>query len=309
MIPEDPSYSGAISFGGGRYELVSVLRTSQTGGVFLGRDKLSGVKRAVKVLDAEVAVPEATERFLAEARVLEKMDHPHVVRGCDHGREKGFCWYAMEYMPGGSLQDQLAKKGAMPLEFALPVTFQVLMGVDALHREGLVHRDIKLTNVLIDAKGNARLTDLGVAHHPDGTVDFHTIPGQALGTPGYGSPEQWTNPGSAGAPSDLFAAGVLLFRLLTRRKAERLHLAHLRPSLLSKLDYPIRELLLNATRPRVRSRYKEAPTMAHAVVEARDIVFDLQESASWMKRFREPNHPDWDVAFDPLRTWLATKPP
>jgi len=309
MIPEDPTYSGAISFGGGRYELVSVLRTSETGGVFLGKDKKSGIRRAVKLLDAEVAVPEAVERFLAEARVLETINHPHIVRGWDHGREQGFCWYAMELLPGGSLQDQLAKKGAMPLKHALPLVFQVLMGVDALHRAGLVHRDIKLTNVLIDGDGNARLTDLGVAHHPDGTVDFHTIPGQALGTPGYGSPEQWINPQNAGAPSDLFATGVLLYRLLTRRKAERLHLAHLRPALLAKIPPPIRELLLHATQPQVRARFQEAPTMALAVAEARDVVFNHEDSAAWMRRFREPKHPDWQEVFAPLRTWLTTRNP
>ena len=309
MIPEDPTYSGAISFGSGRYELVSVLRTTETGGVFLGKDKKSGVRRAVKLLDAEVAIPQAVERFLAEARVLESIDHPHVVRGWDHGREKGFCWYAMELLPGGSLQEHLAKKGAMPLEYALPLIFQVLMGVDALHQAGLVHRDIKLTNVLVDGEGNARLTDLGVAHHPDSTVEFHTIPGQAMGTPGYGSPEQWTNAGSAGTPADLFATGVLLYRLLTRRKADRLHLAHLRPNLLSNLERPIAELLLHATQHQPRNRFQDAPTMAMAIAEARDVVYGLDESALWIRRFRDPKHPDWAETFAPLQGWLTTTGP
>jgi serine/threonine protein kinase len=303
MLTEDPS-SGVISFGGGRYALIRTLRTTETGGVFLGVDKELGVRRAIKLLDASVTSPQSVERFLAEARVLEQIEHPHLVRGCAHGREQGFCWYVMELLPGGTLQEHLVRKGALPLELALPLTFQVLMGVDALHAAGLVHRDIKLTNILVDDVWNPRLTDLGVAHHPQGTVDFHTIPGQALGTPGYGSPEQWTDPGTAGAPADLFATGVLLFRLLTRRKADRLHLAHLRPSLLSQQPKRVRELLLQATRPVPAMRYQDAQTMARAVSEARDEVFGHSDADLWMAHFRRPGAACWTEAFGPLRQWL-----
>ena len=305
MFFED-SNDGVISFGEGRFELIKTLRTSDTGGVFLGVDRDLGVRRAVKLLDAQVASEQSVDRFLAEARVLQRIDHPHVVRGCAHGREQGFCWYAMEHLPGGSLQEHLARKGAMPLELALPLTFQLLMGVDALHGAGLVHRDIKLTNVLVDQTGRVRLTDLGVAHHPDGTVEFHTIPGQALGTPGYGSPEQWTDPGTAGAPADLFATGVLLYRLLTRRKADRLHLAHFRPGLISKLPGPVRDVLLRATQHLPAMRYQEASIMAYAIATARDVVLGHQDTADWMRDFREASHPRWDVAFAPLREWLQT---
>ena len=303
MLTEDPN-SGVIGFGGGRYTLIRTLRTTETGGVFLGVDKKLGIQRAIKLLDASVSDPQSVERFLAEARVLEQLDHPHLVRGCAHGREQGFCWYAMELLPGGSLQDHLVEKGAMPLALALPVVFQILMGVDALHAAGLVHRDIKLTNVLVDDLGNPRLTDLGVAHHPQGTVDFFTIPGQALGTPGYGSPEQWTDPGAAAAPADLFATGVLLYRLLTRRKADRLHLAHLRPALLSQQPASIRDLLLQATRPVLARRYQDAETMARAVAEARDDVFGHSDAETWMAHFREPNAVEWNEVFAPLRQWL-----
>jgi len=306
MMPDDPTISGAISFGGGRYELVSVLRTSATGGVFVGKDKKSGVRRAVKLLDAEVAVPQAVERFLAEARVLESIDHPHVVRAWAHGREQGFCWYAMDLLPGGSLQQHLAQEGALDVELALPLVFQLLMGVDALHRAGLLHRDIKLTNVLVDERGSVCLTDLGVAQHPHGTVDFHTIPGQALGTPGYGSPEQWTDAGTAGTSADLFATGVLLYRLLTRKEAELLHLAHLRPTLLSNLDPPVRALLLRATQHHAAARFQEARTMAHAVAGVRDVLCGYDDTATWMMHFRDPCHALWDEAFGPLRAWLTT---
>jgi len=210
----------------------------------------------------------------------------------------------MEHLSGGSLQDQLVRKGAVPLELALPLIFQVLMGADALHRAGLVHRDIKLTNVLVDHSGRVRLTDLGVAHHPDGTVDFHTIPGQALGTPGYGSPEQWTDPGRAAATSDVFATGVLLYRLLTRRKADRLHLAHMRPGLLAEIPESVRDLLLRATQHRPALRYPSARAMAEAVVRARDAIFGLAEADVWMEAFSEATHPHWSRAFDPLCAWL-----
>jgi hypothetical protein len=100
---------------------------------------------------------------------------------------------------------------------------------------------------------------------------------------------------------------VLLYGLLTHKKAERLHLAHLRPSLLSKIQPAVRDLLLHATQHQARARFKDVPTLA--VAEVRDTVFGLDESVDWMSRFREPNHPEWDTVFAPLRAWLATTYP
>lgn len=295
-----------LVFGGGRYVLRAALGSRHAGGVFLARDREEGRDCALKLLDSAAVPEEAVERFLAEARVLRDVRHRHVVHAWDHGHDHGFCWYAMELLPGGSLADLLRAKRTAPPDHALSLTFQVLMGLHAIHSAGLVHRDVKLTNVLVDAHGDARITDFGVAHHPKGTVEFETVPGQALGTPGYGAPEQWTEGGNVGAPADLFATGVLLYRLLTRKRPDYLHLAQYRPTLLRDVPEPLRPLLLEATRPQPEDRYADAAAMARAVVEARDAWLGVSEARAWMARFAHPA-PDWRDTWSSLRAWLTTE--
>lgn len=303
MRQQDSTSDGRIRFGPeGRFELVAPLGTSPTGGVFLAIDREDGAQRALKLLDNAAVEKEAVDRFLAEARVLEGLRHPHVVHAWDHGCEQGFCWYAMDFMPGGNLEDQLRAKARAPAEHALTLTFQVLLGLHAVHRAGLIHRDVKLTNVMIDRDGRARVTDFGVAHHPKGTVGFETVPGQTLGTPGYGAPEQWSNAGTVGAAADLFATGVLLYRLLTRKRPDHLHLGHFRPALLSDLPEPIVSVLLRSTRPDPDERYADAVEMARATVRARDQVLGRSDEADWMARFDDEREVDWAS----LEVWLRS---
>lgn len=289
--------------------MLAPLRISSTGGVFLARDRVRREKVALKLLDASAVPKQAVERFLAEARALQGVRHPHVVRAWDHGLEQGFSWYAMDLLPGGTLSDHLRDKGPAPPEHALALAFQVLMGLGAVHRLGLIHRDVKLTNVMIDEAGNARITDFGVAHHPKGTVAFETVPGQALGTPGYGAPEQWADAGKVGAPADLFATGVLLYRLMTRKRADHLHLGHYRPSLLSDVPAPVRPVLLRSTRPDPDERYENARFMALATVRARDEFLGRRDEPAWMATFdASAGSPQGTDPWAPLRAWLTAPP-
>lgn len=296
-----------IRFGpDGRFVLRAPLGTRGAGGVFLAEDVEANVQRAIKLLDLGAVPPEAAERFRAEARVLSTLRHPNVVRAWTQGQDYGFCWYVMDYLPGGSLADHLRVKGPAPAEHALALVFQVLMGLGAIHGAGLVHRDTKLTNVLIDERGNPRVSDFGIAHHPKGTVGFETIPGQTLGTPGYGAPEQWAHAGTVGAAADVFATGVLLYRLLTRKHPESLHLAHLRPKLLEVVPEPCREVLLTSTRMDPNDRYASAEDMARAVVRARDLHLGRSDEPRWMCRFRTPEE-EWGSDTATLRGWLEAR--
>lgn len=290
----------APRFGAGRFVLVAELGVRRTGGVFLAHDRKVGQRCALKLLDEGDVPEEAILRFLAEARDLEQLDHPHVVRARAHGRERGFSWYAMDLLRGGSLQD-LAKKRVIPPVHALGLVFQVLVGLDALHRAGLVHRDVKLSNVLLD-DGRAVLTDLGIAHHRRGGVPYDTHTGQELGTAGYVAPEQYEHAGSVGAPADLFSTGVVLYRMITRRPPHRIHLAHYRPDLLDEVPERLRPILLRATQVDVEARYPDARSMGEAVYDAaRDVARDPSAVAGWLGQFDEPGG---EEAFGALRAWL-----
>lgn len=299
---DDVTETGPIAFGNGRFALQSALGTSATGGVFAAIDRRTKRRCAVKILDSGATSEEAAERFLAEARVLGEVDHPHVLHAWGHGREQGFCWYAMDRLPA-SLRDHAKRKGPMPVALATAVTIQVLSGLNAVHLKGLIHRDVKLTNVLVDEEGMVKIADFGVAHHPHGTVPFETIPGQGFGTPGYGAPEQWDGSHPVGPPADIFATGVLLYRLLTGRRPERLHMAHYREELLNGIPGPIQSVLLTATQVELEARYATAAAMATSVASARNAITQTDEATGWVKHLDAPctvAGPGWDA----LAAWF-----
>lgn len=290
------------TLGSGRFTLIEPLGLGTRGGVFLAHDHLRKDLCAVKVIDEHNVPPEAVARFLAEARVLGNLRHTHLVPARAAGNDKDLYWYAMDLLPGGNLQDLLKARGRVPGLFALAITFQVLLALDALHQAGLVHRDIKLTNVMLDRQGNACLTDLGVAHHPGGSVDFQTLTGQELGTPGYGAPEQWDNAKQVGPPADIFSTGVLLYRLLTKRPAQRLHLGHYRPTLLDELPAPISKVLVAATQVLPASRYASARVMAEALIDAALAIDRDLPQETWRAQLDSPGPPD---PWTNLRAWIT----
>ncbi len=296
-----------LLFKDGRFKLLAPLGAAANGGVFLADDLRDKRQVALKLLEIARVPEEAQERFLAEARVLSTVRHKHVVHSLAGGHDNGFVWYAMDLMSGGSLRDHVKDKGACPPEPSVCAVFQILMALDCVHAVGLIHRDVKLTNAMVGPDGTVRLSDFGIAHHPEGSVPFTTVPGQALGTPGYGAPEQWDDAGQVGPPADIFAAGVLLYRLLTRRRPDRLHLAHYRSGLLDDVPKPLRKVVLGSTFVDLERRYSTVLEMARALANARDELLDVKEADIWIERFRDPDA-HWGDAFDPLFNWFESEP-
>lgn len=288
----------SVVVGEGRFQLRRPLGTTPVGGVFEATDRERGAPCAVKMLDQSATSEQSAQRFLAEARVLSEVDHPHVLHAWAYGCESGFCWYAMDLLPQ-SLRDHCKRKGRVPTQVALAATLQVLSALHTVHGLGLVHRDVKLTNVLVGDDGKVRLADFGVAHHPDGTVSFETVPGQALGTPGYGAPEQWSGDEEVGPSTDVFAVGVLLYRMLSGRPPDRLHLSHYRPHLLDELPEAVREVLLCASSVEVDDRYPSARAMARAVADVHAEVVGDRRADAWVEAFDDVEALagiDWGVA-------------
>ena len=196
----------------GRYRILRPLGAGATGRVLLARDGFYERDVAVKVLTvgSGTAGRDAFVRFAREARVAAGLEHPNVVRVYDFNPDGPFL--VMEYMPGGTLEDRIQGAPPVPLPVIRHVLMSVLAGLEAVHRRGVVHRDLKPANVFFGATGDVKIGDFGVAHLADLGA---TLTGAMLGTLAYMAPEQITGSGKPAASTDLYALGVILYRLLT----------------------------------------------------------------------------------------------
>jgi serine/threonine-protein kinase len=192
----------------GRYRLERVLGEGATGLVYEATDD-AGIRVAVKLLRPEYADDRvAHARFLREARLARGLPTRHVVPIVELGESDGLTYLVMPFYPGGSLAQQLRARGRLDLAETTELAAQLGRGLDALHDRGILHRDVKPSNVLLDAGGSAALADFGLARAADSTR--LTAVGQLLGTPHYLAPELIEG-GEATRASDLYALGCLLY--------------------------------------------------------------------------------------------------
>lgn len=201
----------------GGFRLLQAIGQGGMGRVFLAHDDQLDRRVALKVLPPEEADDEGRARFLREARALARVDHPHVVHVFASGIDKELAWMALEYIEGEPLCDALAE-GPFDEETALSLVAQAARGLAAVHEVGVVHRDVKPDNLLLDASGLVRLVDFGVAlfEEPGLTGGFTTRAGIAIGTPHYMAPEQ-ARGGKVDHRADTWALGATLWALLVGR--------------------------------------------------------------------------------------------
>jgi len=210
---------GAASSGGelqpgsrlGPYLLDEVLGSGAMGIVFRALRDRDGQVVALKVLKRRLSEDDVfRRRFAHEARAAAEVQHRHLVPILEAGEAEGHQWLAVRYVAGGTLEDRVLRDGPLPLADAARVLAQVASGLDALHGAGLIHRDVKPSNVMLDDNG-AALTDFGLAKGPAYTV--LTRPGQVMGTLDYLAPELIR--GEAATPAtDLYALGCVVFECL-----------------------------------------------------------------------------------------------
>lgn len=181
--------------------------------VFKARDPFLQRDVAIKVLDPALAVSgELEEQFLHEARVVAGVEHPHIVPLYDAAARGGLLYLVMRMLPGQSLADRIKTEGALPVAEAARLAHEVAMALVAAHERGVVHRDIKPDNILLDASGHATVTDFGISRvtaRPRGEQA-----GMTTGTPNYMSPEQAMGEEVDGR-ADTYSLGVVLFEMLT----------------------------------------------------------------------------------------------
>jgi len=199
---------------GGRYEVLSLIGRGGMGAVYRARDRVLGDKVALKVMRTDLSgKPEMIRRFGSEMALLRKVRHPNVCRIFASGQENGRLWLCMELVEGEELRT-LLRRQPLEAEQAFEWGAQVANGLQALHEVGLVHRDVKALNVMVDAKGVARLMDLDIAKQWEQEASGATATGQVLGTPEYISPE-YAKGLPVDARSDIYSLGVLVFELFT----------------------------------------------------------------------------------------------
>ncbi len=166
---------------------------------------------ALKVLPEHYARdPKFTKRFEREAQVVAKLEHRNIIPIYDYGSHDNITYLAMRYLQAGTVKDILAH-GALPLNDVAKLLSDISSALDYAHSQGIIHRDVKPSNVLVDKQGNAYLTDFGIAKVLEGTADF--TGSSVLGTPAYMAPEQ-TLGKPATAQSDIYSLGVMLYEMV-----------------------------------------------------------------------------------------------
>ncbi|HEX5616126.1 MAG TPA: serine/threonine-protein kinase [Acidimicrobiia bacterium] len=193
-----------------RYAVGGLLGRGAMGDVRAATDRVLGREVAVKLLRTELRHdPDAHDRFLAEARAAAALAHPNVVAVHDAGEDDGDAYLVMERLSGRTLADDLAR-GPLAPERACDIVLDVLAGLEAAHKAGIVHRDVKPGNVMWTDDGRVKVGDFGIA---TSSASEMTRTGEVIGTPAYLAPERIE--GERATPrSDLFAVGVLLYHCL-----------------------------------------------------------------------------------------------
>jgi len=199
----------------GRYVDARRIGRGGMGEILLAEDNELGRKVAVKLLDERFARDEGfRRRFRREALSAARLSgHPHVVTIFDVGEWHGRPFIVMEYLPGGTLAER-ARTGNVPRDQALLWLGEAAAALDAAHAEGIVHRDVKPANLLLDARDELQMADFGIARLADDSTGAMTAAGTVLGTAGYLAPEQARGEEATPA-SDRYALGVVAYELLT----------------------------------------------------------------------------------------------
>jgi eukaryotic-like serine/threonine-protein kinase len=208
----------------GRYRLERVLATGAMGVVYEGLDPSLNRRVAIKVLQKsptdDDGARDYTTRFVREAQAVARLNHPHIVQVYDFGEQgEGIAYLVMEFIRGRDLKAVFDAGERFALAEALRIMCELLDALEFAHQAGIVHRDVKPANVMLDAQARAKLTDFGVARIQDADRSHAKLSqsGIILGTPAYMSPELLTG-GHIDRRSDVFSAGVILYQFLTGRK-------------------------------------------------------------------------------------------
>ncbi|MBK5232103.1 MAG: serine/threonine protein kinase [Thermoleophilia bacterium] len=196
-----------------RYRLEAKLGSGGMSTVYLARDEVLDRPVAVKLMHHEMTEqPDQLERFNQEARAVAKLSNPNVVAVIDAGEDGGRPYIVLEYVQGETLKQRISRVGALDATEALAYALEIAQGLAVAHEAGMVHRDVKPQNVLIDSTGRAKLTDFGISRQLND--EGVTATGRVIGTTDYVAPEQAMGK-DIDTRSDIYSLGIVLFEMLT----------------------------------------------------------------------------------------------
>ena len=199
----------------GAYRLLGFLGRGGMGTVYEAEHVASGRRVALKMLDQELDSPELRRRFLREGRLAARVNHPNSLYIFGSEEIGGVPVITMEIAGGGTLQDELKRRGALPVVEAVDATLDVVSGLEAASASGVLHRDIKPSNCFITPEGSVKVGDFGISVSTLARTDtFVTAHGKVLGTPAYAAPEQLRGD-AVDVRADIYSVGATLFTLLT----------------------------------------------------------------------------------------------
>ena len=247
------------------------------GAVFRGVQVDTGREVAIKVLSAKLCGQTVlVQRFFREANILASIEHPHVVPVYDYGHEQGIYYIVMPYICSQdgrrrTVSDWVRSEGGLEFDVVLRVMEQTCLALGHVHKLGIIHRDIKPGNLLIDDHGDVRLADFGIAHYRsflrDSTLTFQ---GATLGSLRYISPEQRDNPGRVDRRADLFSLGKVFYKMLTGQVPEGKYPAasSLRPDIDERVDRVIDKALMQDP----DGRFASAEAFGDAIVSLKRVT-------------------------------------
>ncbi|WP_432359424.1 Stk1 family PASTA domain-containing Ser/Thr kinase [Sporosarcina sp. UB5] len=256
---------------GGRYEVLRGIGEGGMSKVYLAHDIILDRDVAIKVLNYNFAnEQDLKKRFQREALSATSLSHPHIVNIFDVGEEEELHYLVMEYIEGQTLKKYIHTNGPLPVQQAVKIMRQLVSAISNAHHNGIVHRDIKPQNILMDTEGNVKITDFGIAMALSATA--HTKTNSVIGTVHYLSPEQ-ARGGMATRKSDIYSLGIVFYELLTgelpfsAETAVAIALKHLQEETPSvRLAYPgipqsVENVILKATAKDATYRYQSSDEM------------------------------------------------
>lgn len=198
------------------YEVLETLGSGAAGSAYRAKHKESGELVAIKLMHERMSVdPDIQNRFVREVSVLQKLDHPNIVRYVDCGLDDGRIYLAMEWVKFGSLDEVLKRRGSLPWREAVECAAQICDGLQHAHERDIIHRDLKPANLFLSDDGLVKIGDFGLARD----ADLHrlTMSGNTVGSCRYMAPEQVRGEDVLTGAVDLYAVGCLLFRMIAGR--------------------------------------------------------------------------------------------
>lgn len=236
----------------GPYKIESPLQSGGMSLLYLATDCENNLPVVVKVLLPKfTSNPDIVERFLREAEILALVDHPNIVKMCSHGKwEEGY-YISLEFIRGGSLRQYLMNT-PLSLKRALEMILEIAYAICHLHTHGIIHRDLKLENILVTEEGHIKLIDFGIAQLLDDVKgeECEVFRHRTIGTPVYMSPEQLENPDNVSYPSDIYSLGIISYELVLGKFSQ----GHVHLSLMPK---GLQRILSKALQPNPKERYQD----------------------------------------------------